>query len=93
MEGGEEGVILDIGLRSTKLKTYDNEMVFIPNGNLANAKIKNFTQPDFSLRVNVDFGVEYGSDAERVRQVVLETLKEIVGVLDGRISNDNTLKV
>ncbi len=82
LESGETGVILDIGLRSTKLKTYDNEVIYIPNGYLANAKIKNFTQPDLSVRVNVNFGVEYGSDPEKVRKVVLETVKKIETVLE-----------
>lgn len=82
LDSGELGVILDIGLRSTKLKTYDNEVIYIPNGILANAKVKNFTQPDLSIRVNVNFGVEYGSDPEKVRQVVLEAIKKIDTVLD-----------
>ncbi len=82
LESGETGVILDIGLRSTKLKTYDNEVIYIPNGYLANAKIKNFTQPDLSVRVNVNFGVEYGSDPEKVRKVVLEAVKKIETVLE-----------
>jgi len=82
LESGEMGVIMDIGLRSTKLKTYDNEVIFIPNGSLANAKIKNFTQPDISIRVNVNFGVEYGSDPERVRKVVLEAIKKIDTVIE-----------
>jgi len=82
LESGELGVILDIGLRSTKLKTYDNEVIYIPNGTLANAKIKNFTVPDLSVRVNVEFGVEYGSDPEKVQQVVLEALKGIDAVLE-----------
>ena len=82
IESGEMGVILDIGLRSTKLKTYDNEVIYIPNGQLANARIKNFTVPDLSIRVNVEFGVVYGSDPEKVRQVVLEALKKTEGVLD-----------
>jgi MscS family membrane protein len=77
LESGEMGVIQDIGLRSTKLKTYDNETIYIPNGYLANAKIKNFTQPDSSCRVNVNFGVVYGSNTEKVRQVVLDAVKEI----------------
>ena len=85
LESGEMGVILDIGLRSTKLKTYDNEVIHIPNGTLANAKIKNFTQPDFSTRVNVEFGVEYGSDSEKVRQVVVEALKKIDRVLENPV--------
>jgi len=81
LESGEMGVVLDIGLRSTKLRTYDNEIIFIPNGSLANAKIKNFTVPDLSIRVNVDFGVEYGSDPEVVRETVLTALKGIDGIL------------
>ncbi len=82
IESGEMGVILDIGLRSTKLKTYDNEVIYIPNGQLANARIKNFTVPDLSIRVNVEFGVVYGSDPEKVRQVVFEALKKTESVLD-----------
>jgi small-conductance mechanosensitive channel len=81
IESGEMGVILDIGLRSTKLKTYDNEVIYIPNGQLANARIKNFTVPDLSVRVNVEFGVVYGSDPKKVRQVVSEALKKVDGVL------------
>ena len=77
LESGDMGVILDIGLRSTKLRTYDNETIYIPNGYLANARIKNFTQPDVSIRVKVYFGVEYGSDTERVRAVILSTLSQI----------------
>lgn len=82
IESGEMGVVLDIGLRSTKLKTYDHEVIYIPNGQLANARVKNFTVPDLSVRVNVSFGVEYGSDSEKVRQVVLEAIKKIDGVLE-----------
>jgi len=82
LESGEMGVILDVGLRSTKLRTYDNEVIHIPNGFLANSKIKNYTQPDFSMRVNVNFGVEYGSDPEKVRQIVLGAVKKIDTVLE-----------
>ena len=82
LESGELGDILDIGLRSTKLKTYDNEVVYVPNGQLANARVKNFTVPDLSIRVNVEFGVEYGSDSDRVCEIVLEAIKKTEGVLE-----------
>lgn len=82
LESGELGVILDIGLRSTKLKTYDNEVIYIPNGYLANAKVRNYTVPDLKLRVNVNFGVAYGSDTDKVRDIVLRTLKKMDSVLD-----------
>jgi small-conductance mechanosensitive channel len=82
LESGEMGDILDIGLRSTKLKTYDNEVIYIPNGQLANARVKNFTVPDLSIRVSVEFGVEYGSDSDRVRTVVMEEIINTEGVLE-----------
>ena len=82
LESGEMGEILDIGIRSTKLRTYDNEVIYIPNGSLANTKVKNFTVPDISVRVNVNFGVEYGSDPEQVRSVVLDAVKNIDTVIE-----------
>lgn len=82
LDSGEMGVILDIGLRSTQLQTYDNEIIFIPNGSLANSKIKNISEPDLTQRVNVGFGVEYGTDPEQVRNVVLEAVGKIDTVLE-----------
>jgi MscS family membrane protein len=82
IESGVMGVILDIGLRSTKLRTYDNEVIYIPNGQLANARLKNFTVPDVSVRVNVNFGVEYGSEPDKVRQVVLDAIRAVDKVVD-----------
>jgi small-conductance mechanosensitive channel len=82
LETGELGVILDVGLRSTKLRTYDNEVIYIPNGSLANAKVKNFTVPDLSIRVNVNFGVVYGANPQKVQQVVIEAVQKIETVID-----------
>jgi len=82
LESGELGVIMDVGLRSTKLRTYDNEVIYIPNGYLANTKIKNFTEPDLSIRASVSFGVEYGSDTKKVQKVVLEAIKKIENVIE-----------
>lgn len=75
------GTVMDVGLRSTKINTWDNELITIPNGKLADSKILNFIQPDPSIRIAVDFGVEYGSEAPRVRKVVLDALSKIHNVL------------
>ena len=81
LESGEVGEVLDVGLRSTKLRTYDNEVIFLPNSQLANARIKNLTRPDVSIRVTVNFGVAYGSDVTRVKQVVLDAIRELDDIL------------
>ena len=75
LDSGEVGVIHDISLRSTRMRTYDNEVIVIPNGMLANMKLKNFVQPNEAIRVVVSFGVEYGSDPDKVKKVVLKTVK------------------
>ena len=77
LESGEIGKIMDIGLRSTKLMTYDNEVLYVPNGFLANSRVLNFTRPDTKVRSKVEFGVAYGSDVEKVKKVVGRVLSKM----------------
>ena len=81
LENNTMGTVMDVGLRSTKLKTADNELVTVPNGKLADSQILNFLHPDPSIRTIIDFGVEYGSDTNHVRKVVLDELKKVPTVL------------
>lgn len=80
LETGEIGEIIEIGLRSTRLNTYDNEVIVVPNGQMANMRIQNYVQPNPRVRVVVNFGVEYGTKIEKVKKVVLPILKKIKGV-------------
>lgn len=82
LESGDVGTIMDVGLRSTKMITFDHEVIYVPNGYLANSRVKNYTRPDPRVRVKVDFGVEYGSDAEKVRKTVIKIISKMEGVLD-----------
>ena len=75
------GTVQRIGLRSTRILSFDNEMITIPSGKLADSKILNFLQPSPIVRGFVDFGVEYGSEPEKVRNVVLEVLHKNQNVL------------
>lgn len=82
LESGDIGKIHDIGLRSTKLITFDNEVIYIPNGYLANSRIQNYTRPTSKVRVNVNFGVVYGSKVKEVQKVVLGVLNKLTDVMD-----------
>ncbi|TKJ40222.1 hypothetical protein CEE37_07815 [candidate division LCP-89 bacterium B3_LCP] len=75
------GTVLDVGLRSTKIKTFNNEVIVIPNGKLVDSRIENLVLPDPSARIVVDFGVEYGSDVDKVKTVILGELKKLDNVL------------
>ena len=81
LEDQTVGTIHDIGLRSTKLITFDNEIVYIPNSYLANSKVQNYSRPDPKVRVKVEFGVEYGTSIDKVRKVILKEVEKIEGLM------------
>jgi len=79
------GFVEDVGLRSTKIKTFDNEFVTVPNGKLAESKIINLMLPDPRIRLTINFSVEYGSDVEQVKKIVHEAVSKINHVLQNPI--------
>jgi len=82
LDNGESGRVYKIGFRSTRIKTFDNELITIPNGKLAESVIQNTSQPDPIVRVAVEFGVEYGSDPDKVKKTVLGVTKKIEHILE-----------
>ena len=56
-------------------------IALLPNSQLANTRVKNFTKPDATIRVTVDFGVAYGSDVARVKRVVSDAISKLDDIL------------
>lgn len=75
------GEVVEIGLRATKIRTFNNEILIIPNGILANGRIKNIVLPEPKVRVVVPFGVAYGTNIEKVKTLVLKEVKQVKGYL------------
>ena len=72
------GVVLEIGMRSTRILTRDDVEVTVPNAVIANAKIVNETGgPHEKMRVRVKVSVAYGSDADEVERVLLSTTEGV----------------
>jgi len=82
IDSGESGIVYDVGLRSTKIKTWDNDIIILPNGKMANSKIQNYVQPSIRSRAVIDFGVVYGSDIKKVKDVVMKTIKKVENVME-----------
>jgi small-conductance mechanosensitive channel len=78
---GNEGVVREIQLRVTKLDTFDNELVTVPNADLANAVVVNNVAND-RRRVAVGFGIGYGDDIDLAREAIIEEGATVDGVLD-----------
>ncbi len=83
LESGEYCRVENVGMRSTKLYNIrDHEMIILPNNSIANQKIKNLAEPDEKKRVVVNVGVAYGSDIERVKEILYDVLKDQDSVIN-----------
>lgn len=75
------GDVEDIGLRSTRIRTRDNRMVIVPNSVISKSLIVNHSFPDTQYRIQNHVGVAYGTDIEQAREVIIEAVKTVEGVL------------
>jgi small-conductance mechanosensitive channel len=73
--GTTVGTVQRIGIRSSTIATFQGAEVVVPNGNLISGELVNWTLSDRKRRVDVDVGVAYGTDPERVREILLGTLR------------------
>ncbi len=72
LDGGERGEVVTIGARSTRIRTRDDIMITVPNSIIANTKIINESAPIPNFRVRIPVSVAYGSDIDRVQEVLLD---------------------
>ena len=72
-----EGFVFKVGIRSTQILTYDNEIISIPNNTLMNTHMKNFRLPDVQIRVVVPFSVAYGADIEHVQKAITDEIQKV----------------
>lgn len=68
----ELGDIVSIGVRSTRVKTLQNQLLTIPNSVFSTSIVTNYAMPDVKLVVKIPVSVAYGSDVKRVKEILLE---------------------
>ena len=78
LQGGPAGYVQSVGLRSTKIRTWLNNDVIIPNSILSSSIMVNYSRPDPRMNVLVTCGVAYDSDLQRVNEVALEVGRETI---------------
>ena len=82
LETGERGRVEDISVRSTVIRTRDDILVTVPNSKLSNAAIINESTPKTKRRIRVPLGVAYGTDIDRLQEILLEEAVEVGLVLE-----------
>jgi len=70
------GEVQDIGIRASKVKTFDGAEVIIPNGDLIASNVINWTHSDRYRRIELFVGVAYGTDTEKVLDLLNEAIKK-----------------
>ena len=71
---GHTGTVEKIDILHTHMRTFDNKLIVMPNGALANSNVVNMTAKE-TRRVDMSVGVAYGSNLSTVREAVLEVLR------------------
>lgn len=70
MTGDVEGTVVEIGLRSTTVRTFANALTTVPNATLANQTITNWTKRQIGRQVKFEIGVTYDSNREDIKKAV-----------------------
>ena len=79
---GAAGTVTDIQIFHTVLTTPDNKVIFAPNGAMSGAVVTNYSRKD-TRRVDFSFGVEYGTDFNLAKSIIMEVINK-----DSRILKD-----
>ncbi len=86
-DGSHEGTVVDIAIVHTKLRTVDNRIIIIPNGELAKTTLIN-TTAERMRKIEILIGISYNEDIDRVRAVINDVLQK-----DGDVKKDEDIKI
>jgi len=79
--GNTRGEVIRIGARGTWVRTYDNEVIIVPNSDFINSRVANWTANDRIVRMTIPLGVSYDSDLQMVHDVLLDIARQNEEVL------------
>ena len=69
---GKEGNVVEIGLRVTTIRTFDNALIAIPNATLANKEVKNWSRRIVGRRIKMKISVTYDSPREALQNAIVQ---------------------
>ncbi|MBT5807772.1 mechanosensitive ion channel family protein [Candidatus Uhrbacteria bacterium] len=78
LEDGTKGFIEDISMRSTRIRTFEQNLVIVPNSKLTNMVIMNAFLPGEEVTLKVPVGVAYGADLDKAESIALEVAESVL---------------
>jgi len=79
--GGEQGFVRKISARATEIETFERATLIVPNSNLVTGTVKNWMHTDRIARLTIPLNVDFGSDPETVRELMIAAAKSQDSVL------------
>ncbi len=87
LDGGPSGFVVDVGWRSTKVRSRFNNLVIIPNSKMVDTIVTNYYSPTPAMNVVIDCGVAYESNLAHVERVALQATNEVIARSDHAIKD------
>lgn len=81
MVDGVEGIVKNIGLRASQIRTWDGSDVLVPNGSLISGKLTNRTFDDKLRRLDIEIQLAKDTDISKAAQVFLEAANTVPGIM------------
>ncbi len=87
LESGQEGYVVDISWRTTRIRMLPNNMVIIPNLALSKSIVTNYHLPEKRMSLLIPVSVSYGSDPEKVEAVLKDIAEKAIGEVPGLLGD------
>jgi len=85
LSSGEEGYLVDIDWRASRLRQLSNNTVLVPNAKLSQSIITNYHLPDHELAVVIEASVDYASDLDRVETITTDVARDVMRTVPGGV--------
>ncbi len=85
LSSGEEGYLVDIDWRASRLRQLSNNTVLVPNAKFSQSIVTNYHLPDLELAVVIEASVDYASDLERVERIATEVARDVMQTVPGGV--------
>ena len=88
--GSVEGIVEDIGMRTTKIRAFDKRLIIVPNATIANSAVENYSRRE-KRRIMMRIGLVYDTPIETIRKITTEIKEMLLDHPD--IAKDETILI
>jgi small-conductance mechanosensitive channel len=85
LSSGEEGYLVDIDWRASRLRQLSNNTVLVPNAKFSQSIVTNYHSPEYELVVTIDASVDYTADLDRVEAITTDVARDVMRTVPGGV--------